>query len=322
MISSQAISIGVGGWAYLPVKQTNKLEICAKIFDFVEVNSSFYKLPTEALARKWRTIVPELFQFSVRANRKLTHENHLEPTKQNFDEYERNLSICKLLRAFVLHFQFPPSFEVSREVVENWRGFFSSLKKEKGMNFAIEIRNKKSSENQTVRSFLDNFDIIPTSDPTRNPLEVSSNSRIQYSRVFGPGEHTKWNFSTKELESLRHIVVQTKASKRYVTFHNITMYEDGARLKELVKQDGKDLTAVFTGIDSLKQAIISEGIKYPISSEELSSKLGWRTVALPDGSRIHVDEVLGNLHESIIFDSLEDIVVKYKPFLPDSSVAR
>src|SRR5712692_6367647 len=123
------ISIGVGGWAYLPVRNLSRLELCAQIFDFVEVNSSFYKLPELEQAEKWRNSVPEHFEFTVRANRKLTHENHMEPVEENFLEFGKNVQICRALNARILHFQFPPSFIVTKQVVEGWREFFKSLKR-------------------------------------------------------------------------------------------------------------------------------------------------------------------------------------------------
>jgi uncharacterized protein YecE (DUF72 family) len=303
--------VGVGGWAYFPTKLPNKLAICAKIFDFVELNSSFYKLPQESLALKWRMSVPDGFQFSVRANRKLTHENHLEPLEQTFKEYERNLTICKALRAFVLHFQFPPSFEVTNIVLQNWRGFFGSLKKEKGLNFAIEVRNPHG-DRKGLRALMDDFDIIPTSDPSRGDIELSKSSKIAYSRVFGRGEHTKWTFSTRELEELKQKVLKAPAARRYLTFHNLTMYEDGVRMKQVLQPNGRDPEATAIGIDSLKDSIIAERIQFPIVGRELSSRLGWRTVTMPDGQRVHVDEIMKDL-EGTHFGSLGEVLDKCEP---------
>jgi len=314
--SVQGISVGVGGWGYLPVKQTNKLSLCAKLYDFVEVNSTFYKLPDEKLARKWRASVPEKFQFSVRANHKLTHEQHLEPIEENFLEYERNLSICKILQAFVLHFQFPPSFEVTTQIVQGWRSFFSSVKKEAGLKYSIEVRNRNSLKNSLLQSFLMEYDIIPTSDPSRDKIQISAYSKIQYSRVLGLGDHTKWSFSTGELVQLKEKVSKTPATRRYVTFHNITMYEDGARLKQMLDQEGNELLAPVTGIGSLKQALVAEKLQYPISSHDLSSKLAWRTVVIEDGLRIHANEITDRLSPNIQFESTEHILTACERLFP------
>ena len=98
--------VGVGGWAYLPVRHVNKLKVCSKLYDFVELNSTYYKLPLLEDASKWRKTVPEELEFTVRANSKLTHDSHLEPTEENFRIYQKTLNICDALNATVLHFQF------------------------------------------------------------------------------------------------------------------------------------------------------------------------------------------------------------------------
>ncbi len=322
MNSTGSTFVGVGGWAYFPSKQGNKLALCARLFDYAEVNSTFYKLPPEKLAAKWRSTVPEEFQFSVRANRKLTHINHLEPTRENFSEYERNLSICRALRAFILHFQFPPSFDVTREVVESWRGFFSSLKREREMSFAIEVRNRKASESPLLKSFLNDYDIVPSSDPTRSEIGVSRDSKIQYSRVFGLGEHTKWSFSTRELEELIQKVSKTPAARKYMTFHNITMYEDGARLMRMLKQEGNEPLSPVVGIASLKEAVVAERIDFPISNRELSSRLAWRTVTAVDGRRIHADEIMGHLPGDVRFESLQQVLDRYESSFQSSDFGR
>ena len=282
--------------------------MCAEIFDFVEVNSSFYKLPQMKQAQKWRASVPENFEFTVRANRKLTHEGHLEPTEENFREFGNNLEICRVLEAPVMHFQFPPSFPITREVVGNWTEFFKSLNKLRDLNIAFEVRNQETAKSNYVKSFFIDFDIIPTTDGSKDDkLETSSHSRILYSRVFGLGEHTKWSFATEELSSLKQKVEKVSASRRYVTFHNITMYEDGARMKNMIKE-GKDiLPQREAGLDSLKRSMIAARIHFPISREGLLGEMAWRTVDLGSDISVHADKILKELPDAN-FQSLEDVI--------------
>jgi uncharacterized protein YecE (DUF72 family) len=305
--------IGVGGWAYLPGERQNKLKVCSKLYDFVELNSSFYKRPPIALAKKWRSSVDENFEFSIRASRRLTHVRHLEPTDENYSEYAKNLEVCRVLRAFILHFQFPPNFEVTKDVIAKWRNFVSTTRREREIHLAFEVRNEASTRNPALWTFMDDHDIIPVGDPFRNEIKVSSDSKIQYSRVFGPGEHTKWSFSTSELEDLKDKVVKTPAKKRYVTFHNMTMYEDGARMRSMVRTGGSEPHPPVSGIESLREALVAERISYPTSSAELSARLAWRTVATPDGVKIHPDEVTRKVPGNVRFDSLDQVLQTFEP---------
>ncbi len=202
---------------------------------------------------------------------------------------------------------------MTNDVIESWRGFFGSLKKEGGLNFAMEVRNKESSGAAHLQSFLRDYDIIPTGDSFHKEIQVSNNSRILYSRVFGLGDHTKWSFSTSELRELKEKIEKTPATRRYVTFHNITMYEDGARLKHMLKQEGHELLAHVTGVESLKEALEAEAIQFPASARELSSKLAWRTVIMPDGRRIHLNQIIDCLSETNRLDSIEQILKACSP---------
>ncbi|KAB2945238.1 MAG: DUF72 domain-containing protein [Candidatus Methanoperedens sp.] len=45
------LHIGAGGWAYFKVPGLDSLEAYSKAFDFVEVNSTFYTIPSIEMVR-------------------------------------------------------------------------------------------------------------------------------------------------------------------------------------------------------------------------------------------------------------------------------
>jgi uncharacterized protein YecE (DUF72 family) len=78
--------IGCSGWNYrhwrevfyprgLPAARW--LEHYATVFDTVEVNATFYRLPTRKVAESWTESTPAGFLFSVKASRYLTHVKRL-----------------------------------------------------------------------------------------------------------------------------------------------------------------------------------------------------------------------------------------------------
>jgi uncharacterized protein YecE (DUF72 family) len=78
--------IGCSGWNYphwrgraypqgLP--QRSWLEHYATLFDTVEVNNTFYRLPTRSAVAGWVERTPEGFVFTVKASRYLTHIKRL-----------------------------------------------------------------------------------------------------------------------------------------------------------------------------------------------------------------------------------------------------
>jgi uncharacterized protein YecE (DUF72 family) len=85
------VHIGCSGWSYTDWKgrlypkelpQSRWLPRYAEVFDTVEVNNTFYRLPTEKAVRTWVEQSPEGFSFTVKASRYLTHVKRLkEPAR-------------------------------------------------------------------------------------------------------------------------------------------------------------------------------------------------------------------------------------------------
>jgi uncharacterized protein YecE (DUF72 family) len=85
------MSVGTSGWHYrdwrgafypaeLPTRRW--LEYYASRFDTVELNNSFYRLPTVDAFRAWRDAVPDDFVFAVKASRYLTHYRRLRDPEE------------------------------------------------------------------------------------------------------------------------------------------------------------------------------------------------------------------------------------------------
>ena len=79
--------IGTSGWHYKhwcgPFYEKNllasKMLACyVRLFDSVEINNSFYKLPSEQTFQTWRESVPPNFCFAVKASRFITHNKKLK----------------------------------------------------------------------------------------------------------------------------------------------------------------------------------------------------------------------------------------------------
>jgi uncharacterized protein YecE (DUF72 family) len=80
------IRIGTSGWHYqhwrgpfYPERfpASKMLAFYAQRFDTVELNNTFYKLPTEAAVCEWRDSTPPDFLFAVKGSRFLTHMKKL-----------------------------------------------------------------------------------------------------------------------------------------------------------------------------------------------------------------------------------------------------
>jgi len=119
--------IGTGGWAYFQVPGLPSLVAYSRVFDFVEVNSTFYEIPNLKTVESWRRQVPQNFEFSVRCNRVVTHKHQLQLSEKAYDTFTRMLTICKTLRTGILHIQTPLTFKPNKANANLINSFMASV---------------------------------------------------------------------------------------------------------------------------------------------------------------------------------------------------
>jgi uncharacterized protein YecE (DUF72 family) len=113
------VRIGCSGWNYRDWKEpvygglpaSKWLAHYATLFDTVEVNATFYRLPSEKAVQGWADQTPDDFLFTVKASRYLTHVKRL----RNLEEGVRRFfdPLAPLKRAEKLGpvlWQFPENF--------------------------------------------------------------------------------------------------------------------------------------------------------------------------------------------------------------------
>jgi uncharacterized protein YecE (DUF72 family) len=84
----------------------------ASRFDTVEINNTFYRLPSEAAVNGWVEQTPKNFRFAVKASRYITHIkrfNNPEKYVERFLESVKPLTEARKLEAIL--WQLPPSFK-------------------------------------------------------------------------------------------------------------------------------------------------------------------------------------------------------------------
>jgi uncharacterized protein YecE (DUF72 family) len=94
-----AVRVGCSGWSYPhwrgrvypeDIAQRSWLERYATLFDTVEVNATFYRLPRRETVAAWIERTPPGFLFAVKASRFLTHVRRLTDVGRGLERfYER-----------------------------------------------------------------------------------------------------------------------------------------------------------------------------------------------------------------------------------------
>jgi uncharacterized protein YecE (DUF72 family) len=103
----------------------------------VEINNTFYRMPSTALLENWARSTPEHFRFAIKASRRITHLARLKPetAADSLHYLYRNLAALGAKRGPVL-FQLPPF--IKKDLVR-LREFLELLPE--GHRAAFEFRN-------------------------------------------------------------------------------------------------------------------------------------------------------------------------------------
>jgi len=296
--------IGAGGWAYFQIPRLDSLEAYSKAFNFVEVNSTFYEHPEIPQVKLWRKRVPEDFEFSVRCHRDLTHKYQLEPIDEAFRIFERMITICRILRATILHTQTPADLRYDEAKIQSIDNFFKRADHE-GIEIAWETRRPENAPVPTeLLELMREHEIIHCVDLSKEEPEVKSD--ILYTRLFGKGKHNIYQFTDEELEEIDEKSNRSEYRKTALTFHGVKMYKDATRLKTY-KLSGKfPMTTGSTGPESLRE-VLREDAKFPTPKQKLIEDQGWKIIDLTPERRVHASELLETIPEKI-YHSIDEVI--------------
>jgi uncharacterized protein YecE (DUF72 family) len=170
---SSGIRVGTSGWSYPSGKGTwngifypippgrrtragsgfDELRYYAEHFDTVEINSTFYGVPTAAAAKGWAERTPPGFEFSLKLYQKFTHPGMFEKAtgrdprdlaQKDVDEFRAGIDpLAAAGKLGALLAQFPASFRnepESRAYLE-WL-----LERFRDYRIALELRHRSWSD--------------------------------------------------------------------------------------------------------------------------------------------------------------------------------
>jgi uncharacterized protein YecE (DUF72 family) len=287
--------IGAGGWAYFQVPGVNSLAAYSKVFNFVEVNSTFYQLPPLNEAEKWRSLVPPDFQFSVRAHRSITQTYKFQPVQPAIETLQRLRNICQVLRTNILHLQVPRSFRLNRASINDLRLLLSSVNL--GIiRMALEVRQAPGQVlPPELLKIMQDKNMVHCVDLSKGE-EPAYESDLLYTRLFGKGQHNIYQPTDGELVEIDRRASKSKSQKVAMSFHFVRMYKDAVRLKKY-KQTGKfPMITRSTGTSSLEE-VLREDAEFPATKQQLIHKQGWKLFDMTETARLHAEEALRELPE-------------------------
>jgi uncharacterized protein YecE (DUF72 family) len=155
------LSVGCSGWSYSAweghfypksLESKNYLEYYSKIFDYVEIESSFYRIPNTSTTTRWSEITPDDFRFTMKFPKKITHSKRLKEVESDMEYLHKVLTPLASKLACLL-IQLPPSMTMKEGMKK-----IPELPFDKRFRYAVEARHKSWFDNK-VYSFFKKNDI-------------------------------------------------------------------------------------------------------------------------------------------------------------------
>lgn len=238
-----AVHIGTSGFIYDHWKgrfypqglaQNKWLEYYAKHFDTVELNVTFYRLPTEAAFRGWNERTPSKFVFAIKGSRFITHMKRMndvaEPLKTFF---ERARPLSRKIGAVL--WQLPPRFARNDERL---RSFLGRLGRHK-FRHAFEFRHGSWFDKGVDRILkMRGAAAVDADWASVAELSFPHPRPFLYIRRHGAGTRYGGNYSDRQLKADAHYIRECGRRKAvFVYFNNDAegyAVKNALRLKELL----------------------------------------------------------------------------------------
>lgn len=159
------IYIGTQGWNYegwtgpfypRGTAKKDMLGLYSKIFNTVEIDSTFYAIPPANSVEGWAKRTPADFKFSVKLPSEITHKNRLQDSKDYLNQFLNRIQLFGEKLGCIL-IQLPPDFSSSER--RSLSSFLKLLPKE--FNFAVEFRDSNWLETD-IQSELKSYNVALT----------------------------------------------------------------------------------------------------------------------------------------------------------------
>ena len=246
--------IGTSGWVYkewaghfYPKGWPKKDEFAyyTRHFPTVEINATFYRLPSKKMVRGWHERSPEGFQFAVKGSRYLTHIRRLKDTGAGLKKYFRRLVPLAEKTGPIL-WQLPPNFLKNDENQARLARFLARLPTR--YRHAVEFRHPSWFDEETFRLLRRHNAANVWISSLRMPADHTITADFVYLRFHGLKGGAYHDYTDDELAPWAEQLA--RAARRrvpaYVYFNNDLNTRAPLNAEALMRLLGKRAVRSFT----------------------------------------------------------------------------
>jgi len=221
-----------------PPEYQSKSRLCyyASLFNSVEVNSTFYKLPLAKTIGRWATEVPDAFRFTFKLWQQITHNKGLAFDPENVKRFMTIINQANDKKGLLL-IQFPPGTTINTFQLNYLINEIKQADEGGSWQIAVEFRNR-SWYVDDVFDLLDEHkiamvlhDLPASAAPMR-----TGNADFVYLRFHGPEGGYRGSYNDDFLyEYALYIKEWIEDGKTVYAYFNNTM---GEAVKNLITLNG------------------------------------------------------------------------------------
>ena len=153
--------IGCCGWSYTAwkgpfypsdIKNSKWLEFYSNVFDYVEIDSSFYNKPNVIMVKQWLKKTQEDFRFTAKFPKVITHDKRLKNVDNELQLFFKAIEPL-YDKTLALLIQLPPSIEIM-EGLQRLRELVYKL--DNRFRYAVEVRHQSWFQDLAYNFFANN----------------------------------------------------------------------------------------------------------------------------------------------------------------------
>jgi uncharacterized protein YecE (DUF72 family) len=202
MTGSTDIHIGTSGWHYHhwigpfyppATRRESFLEHYARHFSTVEINNTFYRLPTRHAVMEWHDGSPPDFVFAAKGSRFITHMKKLKDPKTSIQRY---FDLIELLgdKLGPIVFQLPPRWHLN---LDRLAEFLKTLPRRR--RYAFEFRDESWLDPRTYELLAEDNAALCLYDYAGRQAPLKVTADFVYIRLHGPGRAYQGSYSDRAL---------------------------------------------------------------------------------------------------------------------------
>jgi len=197
--------------SFYPPNIENKswLSYYSQVFNYVEIDSTFYNIPSELMVKNWNRRTPDNFRFTAKFPKIITHEKRFKNVEKDLELfYERMEPLQEKMLALLI--QLPPSYQL-KEGLEDFRNYNFFF--EGSFRYAVEVRHP-SWFNDLAYNFFKNNNISMVwsqTDRLQTPPVVTSD--FVYLTLIGDRRLAETQFGKMQIDRTEEIKNWTNKMK-------------------------------------------------------------------------------------------------------------